>query len=120
MCGDATAFGVAGVRSKPIPPASHRRWNGAVPGVALETEVETMKAAMAMTNRRHFLVAAASSLCAGAAHAAAPRASATHGSWIPSAKFLEELPELMSLAGLPGLSIAVLDRGTLAWQRTFG
>jgi CubicO group peptidase (beta-lactamase class C family) len=53
-------------------------------------------------------------------HAATPRRATARGAWIPSARFLKELPELMRLAGLPGLSIAVLDRGTLAWQQTVG
>lgn len=65
-----------------------------------------------------------SMLVAGGAAAAiwlAPRAArAAAPSWIPSARFQEELPGLMRVAGVPGLAIAVVERGALAWTRGFG
>lgn len=41
-------------------------------------------------------------------------------SWIPSDDFLRDLPRLMRVAGVPGLAIAVIENGQLAWTRGFG
>lgn len=72
-------------------------------------------------DRRALLAASASALLAGAACAeAAPRAPRSRGAWIPSAALLDELPGLMRLAGIPGISMAAVDRGELAWTRTLG
>jgi CubicO group peptidase (beta-lactamase class C family) len=70
-----------------------------------------------VSDRRGFLLAAA---CAAGAAGAAPRRTQATGAWIPAARFLEELPVVMRLAGLPGIGIAALDRGKLAWQTTIG
>jgi CubicO group peptidase (beta-lactamase class C family) len=43
-----------------------------------------------------------------------------HASWIPSDECLRELPRLMRVAALPGLSIAVVEDGRLAWSGSFG
>jgi CubicO group peptidase (beta-lactamase class C family) len=41
--------------------------------------------------------------------------------WIPSDEFMEaELPLLMRLENLPGVSIAVVDEGKVIWSRAFG
>lgn len=40
--------------------------------------------------------------------------------WMPPKSTLSELPALMHLAGLPGLSIAVVDNGAVAWTSHFG
>lgn len=40
--------------------------------------------------------------------------------WIPDAALLAALPGLMRLASVPGVSIAVVDRGEVAWVRSFG
>jgi CubicO group peptidase (beta-lactamase class C family) len=42
------------------------------------------------------------------------------GSWIPSETFLRELPRLMRVSALPGLAIAVVEDGELAWSGSFG
>lgn len=41
-------------------------------------------------------------------------------SWVPSNAFLATLPTLMRVACLPGLSIAVVERGDVVWTRAFG
>jgi len=51
--------------------------------------------------------------------ARAPSAPRT-GAWIPDAELLAELPGLMRLASVPGLSIAVVERGDVAWVRSLG
>ena len=40
--------------------------------------------------------------------------------WIPSAEFLHDLPRQMRALGVPGVGIAVVERGRLAWSRGFG
>jgi len=40
--------------------------------------------------------------------------------WIPTDDFLVGLPRLMELASVPGVSVAVVDRQQLVWQRAFG
>ena len=73
-------------------------------------------------HRRRFLAAAAG----GAALAllpAAGRAAARMRDdprWIPSDAFLATLPEWMRAFGVPGVAIAVVDQGELAWHRGFG
>jgi CubicO group peptidase (beta-lactamase class C family) len=41
-------------------------------------------------------------------------------SWIPSSDFLDRLPTLMRVACVPGLSMAVVERGAVVWSRSFG
>lgn len=72
-----------------------------------------------MTQRRDFLLGAAA-LASGAPALAARARDPSTGSWIPAAQIVASLEPLMRLAGVPGMSIAVLEHGTLAWQRTFG
>jgi CubicO group peptidase (beta-lactamase class C family) len=72
-----------------------------------------------MTGRRDFLSAAIAMAAAGTGVRAAPRAKAPPR-WIPSGELLASLEPLMRLAGVPGMSMAVLDRGQPAWQRSFG
>ena len=40
--------------------------------------------------------------------------------WIPSAAFLRDLPRQMQALGVPGIGIAVVEQGALAWSRGFG
>lgn len=40
--------------------------------------------------------------------------------WIPSDDFLEDLPRQMQALGVPGIGIAVVEAGRLAWSRGFG
>ena len=48
---------------------------------------------------------------------AAPRCDAD---WIPGDAFLQDLPRQMRALGVPGVGIAVVEAGTLAWSRGFG
>ena len=41
-------------------------------------------------------------------------------SWIPSDTFLAELPRIMQAFAVPGVGIAVVEDGTVAWSRGFG
>jgi len=41
-------------------------------------------------------------------------------SWVPSEGFLAELPRIMQAFAVPGVGIAVVDRGTVAWSQGFG
>jgi CubicO group peptidase (beta-lactamase class C family) len=56
------------------------------------------------------------------ANAGAARAGSGDGrsSWIPSDALLADLPRLMRIAAVPGLAIAVVEDGRLAWTRGFG
>ena len=40
--------------------------------------------------------------------------------WVPDAAFLQDLPRQMQALGVPGIGIAVVDAGVLAWSRSFG
>lgn len=42
------------------------------------------------------------------------------GPWIPSDQFLAELPRIMQVFAVPGVGIAVVDGGEVAWNRGFG
>lgn len=70
-------------------------------------------------SRREMLVLGAglTGAMAGAGRAAPHNAGS---SWIPSDAFQHDLPRLMSIAAVPGLAIAVVDQGRLAWTRGFG
>lgn len=50
---------------------------------------------------------------------AAPRRD-DDADWIPSAEFLADLPRQMQALGVPGIGIAVVEQGRLAWSRGFG
>jgi len=76
-----------------------------------------------MLGRRALLTGSAALVAGGAASASArteTRCSEGNAAWIPSEKLVEELPRLMRIAGVPGIAIAVVDRGKLAWSRGFG
>lgn len=73
-----------------------------------------------MTRRRDFLVGVAAAAASGAQTLAAAPKPPSSESWIPSAALVDSLDALMRLAGVPGMTVAALDRGTLAWQRTIG
>ena len=40
--------------------------------------------------------------------------------WIPDDAFLQDLPRQMQALGVPGIGIAVVNEGKLAWSRSFG
>lgn len=41
-------------------------------------------------------------------------------SWIPGTDFLDDLPRQMAALGVPGVGVAVVEAGELAWSRGFG
>lgn len=45
---------------------------------------------------------------------------ATSSSWIPDETFLAELPRIMQAFAVPGVGIAVVEDGVVAWIRGFG
>jgi len=73
--------------------------------------------------RRRFLAAASGAAALGLLPPVALRAAGAVGNdrpWIPSDAFLAGLPEWMRAFGVPGVAIAVVERGELAWHRAFG
>lgn len=48
------------------------------------------------------------------------RPSSAPESWIPSRRQLDELPSIMRVASLPGLSMAVVEDGAVAWTKALG
>ena len=77
-----------------------------------------------IAGRRAVLTGAAALIAGGQAAAGTdggpPRCSSGNAAWIPSDDLVRDLPRLMRIAGVPGVAIAVVDRGTLAWSRGFG
>ena len=76
-----------------------------------------------MLGRRALLVGSAALIAGGAASARARTEAQTvdgKRAWIPSGELVQDLPRLMRIAGVPGAAIAVVDRGRLAWSRSFG
>jgi CubicO group peptidase (beta-lactamase class C family) len=69
--------------------------------------------------RRDFLLAAAAASSIGAAQATTAKPWPAE-SWVPLAQRLDSLEPLMRLAGVPGMTLGVLDRGRLAWQHQLG
>ncbi len=69
--------------------------------------------------RRDFVV---SSLLAAAASSllGARRRAGQDRAWIPPDDLLADLPRLMDLASVPGVSISVVEDGAVAWTRSFG
>ncbi|WP_269789910.1 serine hydrolase domain-containing protein [Stenotrophomonas sp. Iso1] len=51
---------------------------------------------------------------------AASCAGSAERSWIPSDTFLAELPRIMQAFAVPGVGIAVVEDGVVAWSRGFG
>ena len=76
-----------------------------------------------MLGRRALLVGSAALIAGGAASARARTEAQTvdgKRAWIPSGELVQDLPRLMRIAGVPGAAVAVVDRGRLAWSRSFG
>ncbi|WP_447756120.1 serine hydrolase domain-containing protein [Sphingopyxis fribergensis] len=76
-----------------------------------------------MLGRRTLLAGSAALIAGGATSARAHmRALRSDGdaAWIPSEELVRDLPRFMRIAGVPGAAIAVVDRGKLAWSRSFG
>lgn len=78
---------------------------------------------MKMLGRRT-LLAGSAALVAGSATSARARTRApcadSDAAWIPPGNLIAELPRLMRIAGVPGVGIAVVDRGAPAWSGGFG
>ena len=76
-----------------------------------------------MLGRRALLVGSAALIASGPVSVRA-RAGTHHAdgnaAWIPSDELVRDPPRLMRIAGVPGVAIAVVDRGRLAWSRSFG
>jgi CubicO group peptidase (beta-lactamase class C family) len=77
-------------------------------------------------SRRHFMLGTTGALLGAArarvawpAQAVLSSARPTEPSWAPSAAFLRQLPRLLELASVPGLSLGVVENGR-AWTRGFG
>ncbi|HET6777883.1 MAG TPA: serine hydrolase domain-containing protein, partial [Gemmatimonadales bacterium] len=77
-------------------------------------------------SRRHFMMGTAGALLGAArakvawpAQAVLSAGRSTGPSWAPSATFLRQLPRLLELASVPGLSLGVVENGR-AWTRGFG
>lgn len=51
---------------------------------------------------------------------AAPRKDTSSSSWIPDETLLAELPRIMQAFAVPGVGIAVVEDGEVAWSRGFG
>lgn len=73
-------------------------------------------------NRRRLLATSVgfAALAAGAGRVSAAPRCADAADWIPSPRFLQDLPRQMQALGVPGIGIAVVERGRLAWSRGFG
>ncbi|MNV17774.1 Penicillin-binding protein 4* [compost metagenome] len=74
--------------------------------------------------RRRFMARAAALGALGvlppATALAASCAGSAERSWIPSDMFLAELPRIMQAFAVPGVGIAVVEDGAVAWSRGFG
>jgi CubicO group peptidase (beta-lactamase class C family) len=77
-------------------------------------------------SRRHFMIGTAGAVLgatrarlAWPAQAVLSAGRSTGPSWGPSATFLRQLPRLLELASVPGLSLGVVESGR-AWTRGFG
>ena len=78
--------------------------------------------AMPSLSRRHLLAGGIGlvSLAAFSANTrAAPRCD-PGAAWIPGDDLLQDLPRQMQALGVPGIGIAVVEAGRLAWSRGFG
>ncbi len=77
-------------------------------------------------DRRAFLAISASGVAslhpalAGALASSKSGAPVVAPGWIPSESLLSELPSLMHVACVPGLSMAVVEDGAVTWTRAFG
>jgi len=78
--------------------------------------------ARAPTSRRRLLGACLGLAALGAMPGralAAPRRD-DDADWMPPPEFLADLPRQMRALGVPGIGIAVVERGQVAWSRGFG
>jgi CubicO group peptidase (beta-lactamase class C family) len=75
------------------------------------------------SNRRQLLSAGATVCASLLCGEAANRVSAGQihkGRWIPPKELLEDLPRLMSVTLLPGISMAVVENGKVVWSHAVG
>ena len=70
--------------------------------------------------RRRLLVAGAAAAASGLLPARAASTSGSESAWIPPDWLLDDLPRQMRALGVPGIGIAVVEDGALAWSRTIG
>ncbi|MDQ8051308.1 serine hydrolase domain-containing protein [Luteibacter sp.] len=74
-------------------------------------------------DRRRFIANAAALAAVGllpSAHAWAAPCRKQDSNWIPDDAFLAGLPGIMKAFAVPGVGIAVVDDGVVAWSRGFG
>lgn len=73
-------------------------------------------------DRRRWLAASAgiAAFAVGAGRLPAAPRCAEDADWIPAPEFLHDLPRQMQALGVPGIAIAVVEDGRLAWSRGFG
>jgi CubicO group peptidase (beta-lactamase class C family) len=69
-------------------------------------------------DRRAFLVGGGATLAAYAG--GRPSSGAPAASWIPAADVVAGLPQLLARTGVPGVALAVVDDGALAWAHGAG
>lgn len=70
--------------------------------------------------RRRLLVAGAAAAASGLLPARAASTSGSESARIPPDWLLDDLPRQMRALGVPGIGIAVVEDGALAWSRTIG
>ena len=75
---------------------------------------------MPKLSRREFAAAAGTSLAAIPLAARGQGKSEKAGNGVISDEFVERLPTLMQWANVPGMAVAVIRDGKLAWSRGFG
>lgn len=76
-----------------------------------------------MLGRRALLIGSAALIVGGAVPAqagAGAQCSDDNTDWIPSDELVHDVPRFMRIAGVPGVAIAVVDRGKFAWSKSFG
>jgi len=71
-------------------------------------------------SRRHVLAGGLGLAALAALPARATPRCDPDADWIPSDAFLQDLPRQMQALGVPGVGIAVVEAGALAWSRCFG
>lgn len=76
-----------------------------------------------MLARRVLLAGSAALVVTGAAStrvSAAARSSVDDATWIPSEDLIRDIPRFMKIAGVPGVSMVVVDGGKLVSSKCFG
>jgi len=76
-----------------------------------------------LPDRRRFIAGAAAIGMLGLLPTRRANAASCEGrraSWIPDDEFLAELPRIMQAFAVPGVGIAVVEDGEVAWSRGFG